>query len=175
MVPSEPEIIGRTLGAEMQVTKQCEMWYFATLTLVYLADLNLLCQNNYLLLLLAIPVNAGMATARQATSAAQHHCGVWLVASYTIQKSHIVTRENTSPPFWSDCSLLVSCGLQLDGSLRNQDFLPQSHQLVTNLLVFMKEGFKTQLLGQVLAPETQNPLCGVTRRGYTMTAHNIPG
>ena len=64
MFPSEPEILGSTLGAEMQVTKQCEMWYFATLTLVCLADLNLLCQNNYLLLLLAIPVNAGMATAK---------------------------------------------------------------------------------------------------------------
>ena len=81
------------------------MWYFATLTLVYLVDLNLLCQNNYLLLLLAIPVNAGMATARQATSAAQHHCGVWLVASYTIQKSHIVTRENV-PPFF--CRIVPS-------------------------------------------------------------------
>ena len=121
MILSEPEILGSPLDAKMQVTKQCEIWHFATLTLVCLANFNLLCQNNYLLLLLATLVNTGPTTARQATSTARHHGRVWLVSSCTIQKSHIVTRK-MGPPFWSDCALLVSCGLKVSDPNRIRIF-----------------------------------------------------
>ena len=74
-------------------------------------------------MLLATPVNVGPTTARQATSVAQNHCGVWMVSSCTIQKSHIVTRK-VGLPFWADCALLVSYGLKLGRSSRKRDFCP---------------------------------------------------
>ena len=108
-------------------------------------------------------------TARHATSAAINRCGGLLVSSWTIHKSHIVTRKK-GPPFSKDCAPLTSCGLNLGGFSRKRKWWPLHLKNGKQFVLFRKEGFKTQLLSQVSVPETHNSRYGIKQCGNSVPA-----
>ena len=82
-------LLRHRLGTKVTVTNKCEIRQFATLILIVpLAGLACFPKDYFFL---ANPVNVGLATARQATSGAHNHCGVWLMSVVISHKSHIVT------------------------------------------------------------------------------------
>ena len=70
---------------------------------------------------------------------------------------------------------LASCGLTLVGSLRKRNFALQIPNTNKKVIVVKGEGFKTKLLSQVSAAETQNSLRGVKWRGNSVPTQTRQG